>query len=243
MKKIVFIFLILSILYSISLALEINYYGHACIKLSFENQYSIIIDPFSSNYPIPSTDADLIISTHEHPDHFNPNFLNKKVEIIVGTKNNGKDWNIINRETKGIKIWNIPVYHDNSKGSQRGKNSIIVIEGDGLKIVHMGDIGHLLNKEELSKLKNVDLLFIPVGGFFTLDIKDVITTIKEISPKVVIPIHYKTEYTKDWPILPLSNFLKEAEKDFKIVSLNTNNIKLSQRDLPNKTEIWILNYK
>jgi len=60
---------------------------------------------------------------------------------------------------------------------------------------------------------------------------------------VVIPIHYKTEYTKDWPILPLSNFLKEAEKDFKIVSLNTNNIKLSQRNLPNKTEIWIFNYK
>ncbi|MGB9811618.1 MAG: MBL fold metallo-hydrolase, partial [Dictyoglomus turgidum] len=235
MKKIVLILSALTLLVSVALALEITYYGHACVKVSFENNYSIIIDPFSSDYPIPQTNADLIISTHEHEDHFNPNFLHKKVEILVGTKNDGKDWNPINKEVKNIKIWSIPVYHDNSKGSQRGKNSIVVIEGDGFKIVHMGDIGHLLSEKELVKLKNVDILFIPVGGFFTLDVKDVITTIREIKPKIVIPIHYKTEYTKDWPILPISEFLKRAEKEFKIITINSNRITLTPKDLPKNT--------
>ncbi len=243
MKKIVLIFSVLTLLISVALALEITYYGHSCVKISFENNYSIIIDPFSSDYPIPRTNADLIISTHEHEDHFNPNFLNKKVEILVGTKNNGRDWVLINKEITGIKIWNIPVYHDNAKGAQRGKNSIIVIEGDGFKIAHMGDIGHLLEEEKLYKLKNTDILFIPVGGFFTLDTKDVITTIKEIKPKIVIPIHYKTEYTKDWPISSLSEFLKRVEKEFRIKTINSNRIILNPKDLPTNTEIWLLNYK
>lgn len=243
MKKLIHMIIILLLLLKLTFALDITYYGHACFKIAFDNSYSIIIDPFSSNYPIPNTQANLIISSHEHNDHYNPNFLNTKIELLVGTKNNGKEWNLFNKKIDNIKIWNIPVYHDKTNGSQRGKNSIIVIENKDLKLAHMGDLGHLLTQDELNKLQNLDIAFIPVGGFYTLDVKDVITLIKTLKPKIVIPMHYRTEYTQNWPISSLSDFLVEAEKSFKIIQINSNTIKIIKEELPKETEIWILNYK
>lgn len=243
MKKFFFLILVSIFLLEYTFAVEITYYGHSCFKFTFGNSFSIIIDPFSSDYPIPKTQANLIISSHEHEDHYNPNFLGKKVETLVGTKNNGRDWNLFDKKIADIKIYNIPSYHDNLKGAQRGKNSIIVIEAEGLKLTHMGDIGHLLTKNELNKLKDVDILFIPVGGFYTIDVKDVVNLIKDLKPKIVIPMHYKTEYTIDWPISPLDNFLKEIKTYYKIVEIKTNHIEIIKEKLPKETEIWILNYK
>lgn len=243
MKKLIYLILTSIFLMNITSALTITYYGHACFRIAFDNSYSIIIDPFSSNYPIPKTQANLIISTHEHNDHYNPNFLNTPSELIIGTKNNGKDWVLFNKKIDNIRIWNIPVYHDKTNGSQRGKNSIIVIETEDLKLAHMGDLGHLLTQDELNKLQPLDIAFIPVGGFYTLDIKDVITLIKVLKPKIVIPMHYKTEYTQNWPISSLNDFMVEAEKNFKVIQLKSNTIKIVKEELPKETEIWILNYK
>ncbi|HPU44259.1 MAG TPA: MBL fold metallo-hydrolase [Dictyoglomaceae bacterium] len=242
MKSFIFLFIILISLVSFTFALEIKYFGHSCFRITFENGFSLIIDPYSSAYPMPKTTADLMISSHEHDDHYNPKFVEGKVEILVGTKNGGKDWNLFNKTYKGIKIWNIPTYHDDAKGSKRGKDSITVIEGDGIKIVHLGDIGTLLSEKELEQMGKVDILIIPVGGFYTLNQADAVELIKEIKPKIAIPMHYKTEYTKDWPISPLDDFLKLI-KDFKVKTYNTSTLKISKDDLPKETEIWVLNYK
>lgn len=242
MKKLFILISIISI-FSLSFAMEIKYFGHSCFRLQFDSGFSVIIDPFSFiGYPIPQTDANLLISSHEHDDHYNPNFLGKKVEVIVGTKNGGKDWNLFERKIKGIKIWNIPFYHDEVQGKKRGKNSIIVIDAEGMRIVHLGDLGIALTDKELKLLDNVDILFLPVGGYYTLSQREALRVINQLNPKIVIPMHYKTEYTENWPIASLDEFLKLV-KNFKVVKLESSTLKISKDKLPKTTEIWVLSYK
>lgn len=227
---------------SLSFSMEIRYFGHSCFRIQFDSGFSIIIDPFSSNYPIPHTTADLIISSHEHGDHYNPNFLGKKVEVIVGTKNGGTDWNLFEKKIDDIKIWNIPTFHDDAEGKKRGKNSITVVDAEGIRLVHLGDLGIVLTDKEIKLLGKVDILFIPVGGYYTLSQEDALKVINKLNPKIVIPMHYKTEYTQGWPIGTLDEFLKLV-KDVKIVKLESSLLKISKDKLPKTTEIWILNYK
>jgi len=244
MKKVFFICILIILLISFSLAIEIRYLGHSCFRLEFSSGLSIILDPYSSStgYPIPKISADLLISSHEHADHYNPNFLEKKVDIIVGTKNNGADWNIFEKKLKDVKIWNIPYYHDEVEGKKRGKNSITVIDAEELRIVHLGDLGTILTEKEIKLIDKVDILFLPVGGYYTLSQKDALVVINQLNHKIVIPMHYKTEYTKNWPISSLDDFLSLAKK-FKIVMFETSTIKISKDKLPKSTEIWVLSYK
>ncbi|MCS7201491.1 MAG: MBL fold metallo-hydrolase [Dictyoglomus sp.] len=241
MKKFLILITLFS-LFSISFAMEIRYFGHACFRIQFNSGYSVIIDPFSSNYPIPQTTADLIISSHEHGDHYNPNFLGKKVEVIVGTKDRGTEWNLFEKKIEDIKIWNVPTFHDDAEGKKRGKNSITVIDGEGIRLVHLGDLGIVLTEKEIKLLGKVDILFIPVGGYYTLSQEEALKVINQINPKVVIPMHYKTEYTQGWPIGTLEEFLKLV-KELKIVKFESSLLNISKDKLPKTTEIWILNYK
>ncbi len=241
MKKYLILILLTSLL-SLTFAMEIKYFGHSCFRIQFESGFSIIIDPFSSNYPIPQTTADLIISSHEHGDHYNPNFLGKKVEVIVGTKGGGANWNLFEKKIGDIKIWNIPTYHDDTEGKKRGKNSITVIDAEGIRLVHLGDLGIILKEKEINLLGKVDILFIPVGGFYTLSQEEALKVIKQLKPNIVIPMHYKTEYTQGWPIGTLDEFLRLV-KDIKIVRLEVSSLKISIDKLPKTTEIWVLDYK
>ncbi|PMQ02017.1 MAG: MBL fold metallo-hydrolase [Dictyoglomus sp. NZ13-RE01] len=238
MKKLLFLFSFIIFLFSISYGLEIKYFGHSCFQITFSNGFSIILDPFdrTTGYPIPKTSANLLISSHEHRDHYNPDFLGKKVDVLVGTKNNGKDWNLFNEKIDGIKIWNIGVYHDDKNGSLRGKNSITIIEGEGLKIVHLGDLGTILTEKEIKLLQNVDILFLPVGGYYTLSVKDALTVINQLNPKIVIPMHYKTEFTKSWPISDINEFISLI-KTYKTFG---NTINVTKENIPQKTEIWVM---
>ncbi len=241
MNKYLVLILLLSLI-SLTFAMEIKYFGHACFRIQFESGFSIIIDPFSSNYPIPQTTADLIISSHEHGDHYNPNFLGKRVEVVVGTKGGGADWNLFEKKIGDIKIWNVPTYHDDAEGKKRGKNSITVIDVEGMRLAHLGDLGIVLTEKEINLIGKVDILLIPVGGYYTLPQEEALKVIRQLNPKIAIPMHYKTEYTQGWPIGTLDEFLKLV-KDIKIVRIESSLLKISRDKLPKATEIWILEYK
>lgn len=222
-------------------ALEIQYLGHSSFLITFDNGFECILDPFSpqTGYSIPEgLDADILISTHEHFDHLYPDFLGKPVEVLVGTKNGGAEWNLFDRTVQGIHIFALPSYHDSEQGKSRGKNSIIVLEGDGMRLAHLGDIGAFPGKEEKEKLEGIDVLFAPVGGHYTLSIEDVIALIEDLSPRVVIPMHYRTKITRDWPIAPLEEFLSRAER-WKAVKKG-NSFHLQRENLPEHMEIWVL---
>lgn len=222
-------------------ALEIRYLGHAAFFLSFESGLQCILDPFSPEvgYALPEgLKAHVLVSSHEHFDHCFAEFLGKPVPTLVGTKSGGKEWNLFSETVQNVHIFALPSYHDDAKGALRGKNAILVLEGDNMRLIHLGDIGAFPEAEIREKLRDADVLFVPVGGHYTLAPDLVVELIRNLAPKVVIPMHYRTEATRDWPIAPLREFLGKV-KEWSIVEKGSS-LRILQEDLPKTTEIWVM---
>lgn len=180
----------------------ITWYGQACFKIQSGDK-TLIIDPYEKSIGLnpPTGQADLVFVTHEHSDHNN-------ISVIKG------DYFLINGpgeyEVKGIKARGIMSFHDNERGAKRGFNTLYAIEAEGIKMLHMGDMGQesLLDKE-LEEVGKVDILMIPVGGFFTIDAKQAGHIINQIEPKIVIPMHYKIPKLTIAELSGVEEFLEE----------------------------------
>ena len=173
--------------------------------------------------------ADIVLTTHDHADHNYTKELPGTPQFVKGSGS---------KTIKEIPIKGIPTYHDPSKGSERGANTLFTLSVDGMKICHLGDLGHILGEKELAEIGPVDILMIPVGGFFTIDPKEATRVAEQIKPKVVIPMHFKTEKC-GFPIAPVEDFLKGKT--------NTKRPKASEasfdkKTLPQKTEILVLEH-
>ncbi len=158
----------------------ITYLGHACFKLSHGN-FDMIIDPYETGSvpglkPLKET-VNQVICSHKHGDHYG--FKEVKLREV--------------RTDTPFIVTPMETYHDDKEGALRGSNNVIIIDVDGMKIVHMGDIGCELTDEELEPLMDADILMIPVGGFFTIDGKQAASYVKRINPKITIPMHYRGE--------------------------------------------------
>ena len=163
--------------------MKIEYYGHACFKLISRSGKSIVIDPFEKiGYEMPRIFADILLTTHTHFDHC---FLDA-VSYSHHLERAGKT-NLLEMEIEGIKS-----YHDEKKGALRGENIIFLVKMDNLTLCHMGDFGEY-EDDTIKKLPPVDILFLPVGGKYTIDGKRGIDCAKKIGAKLTIPMHYKTE--------------------------------------------------
>lgn len=164
----------------------ITWHGQSCFKIEGDKS-SIVTDPYGEGYglKLPRLAADIVTSSHNHDDH-----NNIKAVKAVGE---GEPF-IINSpgeyEIKDTFIYGIPAWHDDKQGAERGSNVIYRIEMEGISIAHLGDLGHLLEQEQIEKLEGVDILMIPVGGHFTIDGKQATQIISQIEPRIVIPMHY-----------------------------------------------------
>lgn len=221
---------------------RISYYGHACFALQgLSSRKTILIDPFSKlDYPPIRVRPDVVLVTHEHFDHNNVAAAKGEPLVIRGLKEDGKDWNEVDRDLDWVRIAGIPSYHDEEEGKQRGKNTIFMIEMEEMRIVHAGDLGHPLTDKQVAKLWPTDVLLVPVGGHFTIDPKKVMGIAGRIDPKLLIPMHYKTEYTGDLPIAPLSDFLK-GKKNVK--KLKGHEYTIFSSTLPKKLKIVVFKVK
>lgn len=154
--------------------INITYLGHASFKVESEG-YSIILDPYKGVNGFKDIEGTYneVISSHSHFDHA----YTDKIIIV--------------KKESPFTIESIDSYHDETKGSKRGPNSITVIKKDNIKIVHLGDLGHLLDKDTLNKLKDTTLLLIPIGGTYTIDSDTALKIIDDINPQYVVPMHYK----------------------------------------------------
>jgi len=216
--------------------MKIKWYGHAAFNIVSENGVGIIIDPYQSgafggalSYGPIRDEADIVLVSHDHDDHNYTKDIKGKFQIIkkAGT-----------HSVKDIAIKAIPSYHDPSKGKERGDNLIFVLDVDGIKIAHMGDLGHTLPRDIVDEIGSIDVLLIPVGGFYTIDSKEATKVANDIKPLITIPMHFKTEKC-NFPIAPVEEFTKD-KKNVKMAG--SSEIVITKATLPKEQEIIVLSY-
>jgi len=194
--------------------MKIAWYGQSCFKLLVKtnggDKITIIIDPFSKDIGLnpPRGSADIVIVSHDHYDHNNIKSISGEPFIIDGPGE---------YDVKKVFIKGIYSFHDNSKGEERGVNTISVIEAEDMKICHLGDLGQKeLSDKQLEKIGEVNILMIPVGGDFTINGSEAVRIINQIEPNVVIPMHYKIPGL-NVKLNPVEKFLEEIGSDKQIV--------------------------
>ena len=161
---------------------EIYYLGHSAFRIKGKSSV-VITDPYdekAGKFPKDQT-ANLLTISHNHSDH-NQAGLVKAGFVIDGPGE---------YEVGGVSVVGIPTWHGDQEGKERGINTIFVIEIDGLRIAHAGDLGHKLTREQLEDMGQVDVLLVPIGGVYTLDAKTAAEVVKQPDPWVVIPMHYQ----------------------------------------------------
>ena len=175
---------------------------------------------------------DICIMSHLHDDHTNlfafENAKDKSLKIIKGLSANGNrtSWNAIDETFKDISIRSVPSYHDAAEGLTRGKNTIFIVEMDGWRFCHLGDLGHELTPAQLKKIGEVDVLMIPVGGIYTLNGSEAKRVVAQIRPKeYIFPMHYGLGGFDD--LLTINEFLDEQEKA-KIAKSSDNKVTLNR---------------
>lgn len=164
--------------------MKIEYFGHACFRITDKNGTSITLDPFTNiGYELPDgLSTDILLCSHNHFDHAYTDGVRTKNILF----DRGEFF------FKGVKITGYKSFHDEVGGKKRGENTVFVIETDGVRLCHLGDYG----EENIEKLKGelygLDVLFIPIGGVYTIDGKKAKEIVDELKPKFVIPMHFKT---------------------------------------------------
>jgi L-ascorbate metabolism protein UlaG (beta-lactamase superfamily) len=197
--------------------------------------------------------ADLVLMSHLHSDHTQTdqivNFKDLKPEQIVkalkGDGSGRTEWSRIEGRTfKDVKFSTVGTYHDSVGGMNRGRNGIFVIEVDGLRIVHLGDLGHLLTDKQLRAIGDVDILMIPIGGVYTINGLDAAKVVEQLKPKrYILPMHYGTAVYGD--LLDAKVFLKEIEemKNATIKPFTGNELKINtEAKVPEKPEVSVLRW-
>ncbi|OGM29138.1 hypothetical protein A2801_01835 [Candidatus Woesebacteria bacterium RIFCSPHIGHO2_01_FULL_41_10] len=165
--------------------MDIIYLGHSSFKLSTSKGPNVLTDPYDPEmlgFSFPKISAEIVTVSHDHGDHNRSDLVSDVQKVISGPGE---------YEVNGVSVIGIGSYHDDKKGAERGKNTMYVIEMEGLRIAHLGDLGHKLSEGQATKLGDIDVLFIPVGGEYTINVETAIEVVHSIEPKVIIPMHYK----------------------------------------------------
>ena len=176
-------------------SLQIAWLGHSCFAVE-GGRYRIIIDPFDPRPGLPILDerAQMVLTSHEHADH---NYV-QAVEILPADA------------PCPFAVSTYPSYHDQQQGTQRGKNTIHQLDYQDLRVVHLGDLDHELSEETIATMGLVDVLMIPVGGYYTIDAKEAAAICNALAPRVIMPMHFRV--IESQPIGPLEDFLTQMEE-------------------------------
>jgi L-ascorbate metabolism protein UlaG (beta-lactamase superfamily) len=211
--------------------MKVKWLGHASFLISSEAGIKIITDPYPqgsglSYVPI-NEPADIVTMSHDHFDHNNVSSVPGKPEVITGSGV---------KNVKEIQFNGIATHHDQSQGKERGANTAFCFSVDGVKLCHLGDLGHRLSREQISEIGSVDILFIPIGGVFTIDAKMAATVMDDLKPKIAMPMHYKTAKC-DWPLNTVDDFIGDKKN---VRKLSSSEVEFKAGKLPEATEIVVL---
>jgi L-ascorbate metabolism protein UlaG (beta-lactamase superfamily) len=200
---------------------------------------TVVTDPFKIGFGVrdPKASADLVLVSHGHRDHNNVKpVLGKDGEVLeslVGVK-----------DVKGITVKGIGSFHDDAEGSKRGKNSIYTFDLDAVWFCHLGDLGHELSSSTVQDIGKVDVLFVPVGGFFTIGPEMATSVCAKLNPRIIMPMHYRTPGLRAQVMFsflkPVDDFLKGKNN---VERIGEPSVNIDRDTLPTKTKIFVLSPK
>ncbi len=210
--------------------MRIKWLGHACFLITGENGIRIVTDPFDQTvgYPLPEVEADIVTSSHDHFDHNHTEPIRGDFELV----NKVGNFYVKDTAIKGVKT-----YHDEVMGAKRGDNIVYVMDIDGMKVCHLGDLGHVLDEDTLDRIGPVDVLLIPVGGTYTIDGEEAARVVDQIKPGLVIPMHCKTP-VMDFPITGVEPFLDKVGGE----RVGSSEITVNKQDLGDRMQVKVLDY-
>lgn len=215
--------------------MKIKWNGHASFTITAADGTVIVTDPYDPaayggvlKYDQVSDQADAVLVSHEHGDHNYVKGLPGTPTVLRGSGRVGD-----------IQVTGIDAFHDESQGAERGPNTVFAFTVDGVRVCFVGDLGHQLSGEQIGSLGPVDLLLTPVGGTFTVDAGGAVKLVRAVKPRVVIPMHFKTQKC-DLPIAGPDGFLKKMT----IVNRpGKSEIEVTKDNLPTgDTEAWVLEH-
>ncbi len=211
--------------------MEIVWLGHSSFRIR-AREATVITDPCppSTGYAIGKPTADIVTLSHAHDDHTFLKAVAGKPTVLDS---------VGEYEICGAFVTAIQTYHDGERGGERGKNLTFVIEMEGIKICHLGDLGHVPTADQAEGMTGADVLMIPVGGDSTIDAAKAAEIVPMLDARIVIPMHYKTPVTKG-NLESADRFLKEMQAS--AVQAQPK-LSLSYNTVPSDTQVIVLDYR
>ena len=210
--------------------MRVRWHGHSCFEFG-DGKTTVVVDPHdgrSIGIKPPAVTADVVLVTHNHYDH-------NAVRVVKGRH---KDFVMASGRftAGGIRFTGFPSFHDGSGGAERGPNNLYLFEMDGISVCHCGDLGCIPDRDVLSAIKGVDMLFVPTGEVFTMALPELRRFIEEVNPNVVVPMHYRVGGLSI-PITPLDEFLDMIPEG--AVDYVGNEIDVSRDDIDGMKQCWV----
>jgi len=194
----------------------LTWYGQSFFVLESTKGTRVAFDPHAIEaFGRHEVSADLILMSHLHDDHTQIGVITNgaKAKAVQGLRPKGKttEWVPADFTFKDVHVRSVGTYHDSVEGMERGKNTVFIVEVDGLRIVHLGDLGHVLSPKDVQKIGPVDVLLIPVGGVYTVNGSEAKRVVEQLKPKrFIVPMHYGVKGFDD--LLPADEFLEDQTR-------------------------------
>jgi len=211
--------------------MEITWLGHSCFRIKGKDAV-LITDPYDSTigYSMGHHKANIVTSSHAHPGH---NFLAGIGDEPRTVRGAGE------YEMAGVLITGISTFHDTERGQKWGKNTVYLMDMDEITVCHLGDLGHPLSPEQVEEMSGIDVLLVPVGGLCTIDAAAAAEVVRLLEPRVVIPMHFKTDVVS-FDLEPVGNFLKEMGLK---EATPQPRLSLTKSSLLEATQVVVLDYR
>jgi len=217
--------------------MKITWLGHSAFLIESNDGTRVVTDPFEAGsydgavgYAPICEEADIVTVSHEHADHNAVECVGAQAEVVRDSEP---------RTIGSVRLSGVEVFHDESKGQERGRVTAFVLELDGLRVAHLGDLGHVLSDDEARQLGDVDVLLAPVGGYYTIGPEEARRVAEQLDARVIIPMHYKTDAI-GFPIQPVDDFLKLMDR---VERIGSKSVEITKDGIPEEPKVLVLDYE
>jgi len=210
--------------------MDINWLGHSCFRIKGSHA-TVITDPYSPDlgYSLGKPTAHIVTVSHQHPGHSYTQGISGEPKLVTRPGE---------YEISDVLIIGIAAFHDEEEGRKRGRNTVYLIELDEVSVCHLGDLGHVLTTQQVEEIGNVDILLLPVGGVSTINAPMAAEVVRQLEPKAIVPMHYKTP-ALNRELEPVERFLKEIG----VKEVNSQpKLSCTKSNLPASTQVFLLDY-